>query len=85
MSSHAFSKFFGSLRSKNAERPADSSEVVLTAKAVDDVPASVPSDSVTDPALIAVISAAVAAILSESSPFSSLYPGFRVRRIKRLQ
>lgn len=85
MSSHAFSRFFGSLRSKNAENRSDSAEAVLSTDAPDAVLASGPSDSAADPALIAVISAAVAAILSEGSPFPSLYPGFRVKRIKRLQ
>jgi len=79
------SKWFDSLHNKSDKADLDSSvEITLptdgrTSESLNDIPSQE-----TDLSLIAVISAAVAMMMSNESGAAAPYPGFRVTRIRRL-
>ena len=78
-------KWFGSLRSGNSkDMPEIASGALAAAKDQTGEMAGNIAGQGMDLSLIAVITAAVAAMLSDGSTGSALYPGFRVRRIRRL-
>jgi hypothetical protein len=84
MSSNSISRFFSRFRSKTADKASDFDVSILASNNPSDLPAdhiSVPGD---DYSLIAVITAAVAMMMSKDTGSSAPYPGFRVKRIRRL-
>jgi len=81
----SFSNFFNSFRSKNEKEDSvqfSETSLPVVAPASEFINATPGSDA--DLSLIAVITAAVAMMLSDGSGPSAPYPGFRVRRIRRL-
>lgn len=84
MSSNSVSRFFSRFRSKTAEEAQVSTDSSRLADLSADLPVDHISESGEDYSLVAVITAAVAMMLSKDAGASAPYPGFRVRRIRRL-